>query len=90
MLATILNLQVPDMLKCVGESLLPIFGIVTVFRYPDFPLALAVEGGRTNLITVGPRCADDSLRQANEEPSSSHGVLCLKEPSLNSSITSGR
>ena len=52
-LATLLNLEVPEMLKCVGVTLLPMFGFIAVYRYPDFPMALVVEGReRTNLLTV--------------------------------------
>ena len=51
-LATLLNLEVPDLMTCVGETLLPIFGAVMVYRYPDFPVALAARAGRVNLLTA--------------------------------------
>ena len=51
-LATLMNLEVPELLACVGETLIPIFGAVMVYRYTDFPVALAAQGGRTNLLTA--------------------------------------
>ena len=51
-LATIMNLEVPDLMTCVGETLLPIFGAVMVYRYPDFPVALAAKADRINLLTA--------------------------------------
>ena len=51
-LANLLNLEVPDLMTCVGETLLPIFGTVMVYRYPDFPVALAARAGLVNLLTA--------------------------------------
>ena len=51
-LATVMNLEVPELLLCVGETLLPIFGGIMVYRYPDFPVVLAAKAGRTNLLTA--------------------------------------
>ena len=51
-LATMMNLEVPELLLCVGETLVPIFGGVMVYRYPDFPVVLAAKAGRTNLLTA--------------------------------------
>ena len=52
LLSTLMNLEVPELLACVGETLIPIFGAVIVYRYPDFPVSLAAQGGRTNLLTA--------------------------------------
>ena len=62
-LATIMNLEVPDLMTCVGETLLPIFGAVMVYRYPDFPVALAARAERINLLTAIQGSDENSLTQ---------------------------